>query len=174
MLAADGVSTDRMYALDHSMELWELGYKLFLDRDKMEATFVHASIFGDADRLQPIAQDSPFDVIIACQFLHLFSFEEQLSALRRIVAWTRPGSVIMGYQRGQPVAREYEKPWGRMFFHNLESFGGMWTLVESDTGTKWAIEKDLVDLEAWGLEKEDTEWMPPDCKGLNFVCTRVR
>ena len=170
LLAADGVSTHCMYAADICAELWNLGLDLFRDTDKMEATFIQADIFDRTSDLQQLT--GRVDIIIACQFLHLFDWERQMLAMTRMVEFSRPGTVLIGYQRGQIQAQEFARPWGPMYFHNAESFRTMWRQVERGTGTKWNVNVSLVGLEEWGMEEEDVDWMPLGRKGLNFVLTR--
>lgn len=162
-----------MYACDISAELWDLGFELFRDRDKMGtlARFMKADIFDLTSELSQL--DGRIDIIIACQFLHLFDWERQKVAIKRIVGFSRPGSVVIGYQRAQLRAREFERPWGRMYFHNAETFQEMWHQVEYETNSEWNTEVSLVDLREWGMEEEDVEWMPSDRKGINFVVTRL-
>ena len=173
LLAANGVPPQNMYASDISAELWELGFELFRDRKKMGASakFLKADIFDQASDLRQ--WDGRMDIIIACQLLHLFDWEKQLVAMKRIVGFSRPGSVLIGYQRAQMRAREIVRPWGRMYFHNSETFRQIWREVESATGSRWSVEVSLVDLSEWGMEEEDFEWMPSDRKGINFHVTRL-
>ncbi len=171
LLAADGVSTHDMYATDIRAELWNLGYDLYRDKGKMRATFVQGDIFDRNSDLQLL--NGQMDIIIACQFLHLFDWDKQVIAAKRIVELSRPGSVLVGFQRAQVRAQELMRPWGPMYFHNAETFKKMWSQVEDETETKWDLSISLVDLQKdWGLEAEDVEWMPSGHRGINFVITR--
>jgi hypothetical protein len=41
------------------------------------------------------------------------------------------------------------------------------------TNTKWRVKAANVDLECWGLDKEDFAWMTkPTPLGMNFIATR--
>lgn len=172
LLAADGISTHNMYATDINAELWNLGFDLFRDKDKMKAKFIQADIFDCTSDLQQ--WNGQMDIMIACQFLHLFDWERQVMAMKRIVGFSRPGSILIGYQRAQVQAGELLRTWGAMYFHNEETFQKMWRQVQSETGTEWDVNVSLVDLQEWGLRDEDVEWMPNDRKGINFVITRQR
>ena len=170
LLAADGAPTQNMYASDIKEELWQLGFELFRDREKMRAKFVQADIFDpDSDLVHLSGQ---MDIIIASQFLHLWDWKKQVLAFKKVVELSRPGSILVGSQRGQVRAQEVRRPWGKLFFHNLETYREIWHQVEVETGSRWEVEADFVDLRELGMEEEDLEWMPPGQKGINFVVTR--
>lgn len=66
--------SENMYASDLHSKLWEIGCDLFRDRDAMKARFVQADIFEPDSPLRDL--DGKIDIIIACQFLHLFSWKQ--------------------------------------------------------------------------------------------------
>ena len=171
LLAADGAPTHNMYACDIKEELWQLGFELFRDREKMRARFVQADIFDpDSDLVHLSGQ---MDIIIASQFLHLWDWKRQVLAMKRVVELSRPGAILVGYQRGQVRAQEVMRPWGTMFFHDLDTYREIWHQVEVETSSRWDVEASFVDLRELGMEEEDLEWMPPGQKGINFVVTRL-
>lgn len=159
-----------MYASDISRELWELGFELFNDRGRMMAKFIQASILDAGSDLGQLKGMT--DVIIANQFIHLFDWEGQVSVIKRIVELSKPGTVLIGYQRAQVPPEELQRPWGNMYFHDQETFRKLWQRVELETRSKWDLDVKLVDLSEWGMEREDFDWMPEGRKGINFVVTR--
>lgn len=174
LLAAHGVTTDRMWALDIEPRLWKLGYELFRDEGRMQALFIHAD-FLKVD----VAYDNRFsplrgqvDLVLASQFLHLFDWDGQLAASKRIVGLSKPGTMLVGFQQGRKRARAYIRPWGMMFYHNRDSFLQLWELVQQQTDTQWTVDVSAVALQDWGMQDEDLEWMPEDRMGINFVITR--
>lgn len=169
-MAADGVSPRNLYASDISRELWDLGFELFKDRDKMVAKFIQADILDTGSGLGQLT--GMFDVIIANQFFHLFDWEGQVSVMKRIVELSKPGTILIGYQRAQVPPRELERQWGKMYFHDDETYRKLWQRVELETKSEWDLEVRLVDLSEWGMELEDFDWMPEGRKGINFVVTR--
>lgn len=169
-LAADGAPSTNTYASDLHSELWELGYELFRDRETMKAQFIRADILDENSRLNELT--GKIDVFIICQVLHLFSWEDQIKACKRMVSMSRPGSIIMGYQLGQTKFQSHKTPWGTMCFHNAKTFREMWTCVAEETRTSWEVEVEEVYLSKWGMEPEDYAWMGPQILGINFTVTR--
>lgn len=170
LLAVDGVSPRNMYASDISRELWDLGFELFNDRDKMAAKFIQANILHAGSGLGQLK--GMVDIIIANQFMHLFDWEEQRVVMKRVVELSKLGTILIGYQRAQVPPRELERQWGNMFYHDEETYRKLWRIVELETESKWEVEVKLVDLSEWGMEEEDSDWMPEGKKGINFVVTR--
>ena len=176
-LAADGAPTENMIASDLHSELWELGYDLFRDRETMKARFVKADIFAPPEEEEGSAAldrlKGQVDFVFLCQFLHLFSWEGQVAALKRAVAMSRPGAMFLGYQIGRTEALEVEQPWGKMLLQNEDSFRRMMRQVGEETGTRWEVWASLGSQAEWGMELEDFEWMGPASRGLNFVVRRL-
>ena len=172
LLASDGAPLRNVYASDISNELWNLGFELFKDRDKMPAKFIQANILDPESDLGQLK--GRVDLIIANQFLHLFDWNGQIMAMKKIVELSRPGSCVVGYQRSQMPAKVVPGPWGDMYFHDQDSFRKVWQQVESETESEWEVEAAIVDLSEWGMEKEDTDWMPEGRKGINFSAKRRR
>ncbi|KAJ5247774.1 hypothetical protein N7468_002757 [Penicillium chermesinum] len=174
LLAAHGVPTERMWALDIEAQLWNLGFELFRDQGRMHAGFIQADFqTTDLCDTSPLgALTGKVDLIMASQFLHLFDWEGQLAASKKIVGLSKPGTMLVGFQQGREQAREYIRPWGMMFYHNRESFLRLWESVQKQTGTRWKIQVAAVPLQDWGMEDEDLTWMPEDRIGMNFLLTR--
>lgn len=171
-MASQGVPTDNMYASDLIGELWELGYELFSDKDRMKGQFIQADVFDDNS---PLSQfNGKMDIVIANQFIHLFDWKKQVIAAKRIIGFTSgPGAIVIGYQRAREMPENKVVPWGEMFIHNVESWYELWRQVGEETGTKWHINAKLVDLKEWGTEKKDTVWMDQYPMGIDFVVTRL-
>jgi SAM-dependent methyltransferase len=169
-LAGDGAPTANMYASDLHGELWELGYDLFHDRETMKAQFIQADILNEDSRLNELT--GKIDVFIICQFLHIFSWDDQVKICKKIVNLSRSGSMIMGYQLGQTVFQSHKTPWGTMCFHNAKTFKEMWERISVETNTSWDVQVEEVHLSKWGLQPEDYAWMGATILGINFTVTR--
>ena len=169
-LAADEAPTENMYANDVNGELWELGYKLFDDRDRMKARFFQGNILEDTSWLTKL--NGEISVILAYQFLHLFSWEKQIQIAKKMVATLKKDTIIMGSQMGKNRAKEKSSPWGTMFYHTPQTFREMWKQVGHETETTWKVEAKMLDLGEWGLQPEDYAWMEKDNRALNFVVWR--
>jgi hypothetical protein len=139
----------------------------------MEAQFIQADIF-DCSKLSE--WNGAMDVVLACQFLHLFDWAGQVTVMKRIVEFTKgPGALVVGYQRAREVTeRNVKWPRGMMFVHGLGTWPEIRVEVEKVTGTKWRVETSLVDLKEWGYEKGDAAWMDQYPMGINFVATRLK
>ena len=66
----DGVPAENLYSVELDERFIDLGYSLFLDREKLRSSFLVAKVleeYSDLDRL-----DGKIDVVYASQFFHLF------------------------------------------------------------------------------------------------------
>ena len=169
-MAADGASLRSLYASDISKELWDLGFELFNDRDAMAANFIQADVLDTNSSLLQLR--GMVDIIIANQFIHLFDWEGQVSVLKTVVQLSKPGTILIGCQRAQVPPRELQRPWGIMYLHDDASYRKLWKRVELETNSEWDLSVEIVDLNEWGMEEEDYDWMPEGRKGMNFVVRR--
>ena len=119
------------------------------------------------------------DIMVAGDFLHLFSWDAQLEAAARMVRLSKAqqGTVIIGKQIGRRPAEAVVNQWtakDAMYLHDENTFQRMWADVAEKTGTKRAVRVKMVefgDTGFWG-PKEDFAWMSPRNVGIQFVLTR--
>ncbi|PVH81111.1 hypothetical protein DL98DRAFT_417427 [Cadophora sp. DSE1049] len=172
-VAYDGAVQENLYGCDLRGEFFEMGYRLFRDRDTLKSRFIEADIFDDKSALFEL--QGKVDIIYAASFLHLFGYEGQVEVCKRLVGLVRgrEGSLILGRQVGNVVAGEgvqSTNEGGSMFRHNEESFEGMWEKVGEETGTKWRVDCELKAFE-W-LSEEEREKMEPGLGMLRFSVFR--
>jgi len=142
-LAYDGAVQSNLYGCDPRSEFFNLGYRLFRDRDTLKSTFIEAGIFDSESALFELA--GKVDVIWRASFLHLFGSEMQVEICKRLVGLLseRGGSLVLGRQVGNVVVGEdvqVVNEGGMAYRHNAESFGKMWDRVGKETGMRWRVE----------------------------------
>lgn len=160
-LVHDGAPSSHLWGADLRPEFFELGYKLFQDKETLKSTFIAADIFDPESPLKNLV--GKIDIIYAGSFLHLFNYQDQLRVCKRIVEILKEkkGSVVLGRQAGSIVAGERVHRTNTaqsMFRHNAESFKKMWQEVGEATGTKWRVEIEVLD------PRED-QWARPGAEG---------
>lgn len=172
-LAADGAPGQNMYAVDLSSDLWDLGYILFKDRERLDAKLIVANVLasdngnGDLEALK-----AKVDIIHAGSFFHLFDWDYQAEALKKLVSLTCEGALLVGHQTGRKPAKRTLIGGEPRFYHDEESWRKMWTEVGDATGTTWKLEVEVGEHDILGLEQSGFDWMGPYAKALRFVATR--
>ena len=168
-----------MLGSDVSGELWELGYELFRDRERMRARFVRGDVFSVETREALVGGlrgngGEGVDVVLAYQFFHLFSLERQVELAEVIAGMVKPGGMVVGMQMGRVEAGGEMGGFGEMFYHDVASWRRMWEDVGRETGTKWKVgHVRMRELREWGVLEEDYAWMDGRNRALDFVVERV-
>lgn len=145
-VAADGAPTDHLYGCDLRPEFFDLGYKLFRDKETLQSKFIAADIFCPPSDLISLYGD--IDILYAGSFLHLFDYAQQVEVCKQIVKLLKDkkGSMLLGRQMGNLEAGEKARETNKastMFRHNGDSFAKMWDEVGELTGTKWKVETEM-------------------------------
>lgn len=172
-LVFDGApSPSKLYGLDIIPAFFDLGYELFRDRDKFDATFVSADLVEPAQEIP--ALDDKIDIIGAFSLLHLFRLPEQKILARRLVGFLKPiaGSTIVGRQLGAPVAGHYDglTKDTKIYVHDMDSFQHFWDDVGVETDSKWAVDGFLRPVET---KLSSLSWAMPGMSWLVFRVTRL-
>ncbi|KAF3049268.1 hypothetical protein E8E11_001028 [Didymella keratinophila] len=147
-LVYDGAPSDKMYASDLKGQFWDVGYELFKDKPSLEASFIEADIFDDQSSLQQLV--GKLDIVHAASFFHLFDWDGQVAAAKKIVGLFRPesNSLLIGRQVGRAEAGDFtaqvEQTKSR-YWHNPESWARLWKQVGEETSTKWNVQADFDD-----------------------------
>ena len=171
-LIFDGApSPSKLYGLDIIPAFFGLGYELFRDRDRFDATFVSADLIKPAQEIA--ALDGKIDIMGAFSLLHLFRLPEQKILACRLVRFSKPiaGSTIVGRQLGAPVTGHYDglTKDTKIYMHNMDSFQQFWDDVGAVTDSKWVVDGFLQPVET---KLSSLSWAMPGMSWLYFKITR--
>lgn len=163
-LIFDGAPAENLYGADLRPEFFDLGYELFLDREKCQAKFIAADLFEEPEEL--MALSGKLSIIYAGAFFHLFDRPQQLAVAKMVTKLLKPevGSMVLGRQVGSVTPGVYEhgtNPTSRMFRHDEQTWKDLWAEAGRDVGVEWDVEVELVDAYK-------------DIKNLNFGDSTVR
>ncbi|KAI0140356.1 hypothetical protein BJ166DRAFT_116746 [Pestalotiopsis sp. NC0098] len=173
-LAYDGAPTDKLYGVD-IVSYADVSYDLFRDRDTFKGHFIQADILSDSSP-ELNALKEKVDVIVVSQLLHQWTWENQVKAAKALVAYTKPGSLIVGNQIGNREAKEviFKAPSVSVWRHNVNSFAKMFEEeVGSATGTTWETQAWLRSFPDMGWDPSDAAWMEPNVCLIEFVAKRL-
>ena len=160
-LVVDGVNPSQLAGLDLKPEFNELGKRLFRDADTHHIDFYARDIFDDGADWEPLWRR--YDVIHITSFLHIWNWDDQVKAARRLVGFLKPkpGSLFVGSGIGSTVGGEGPnlEGTGTNYRQSEESFARLWREVGNITGTKWGVKSRLQRFEptkpAEGQVRED-------------------
>lgn len=176
-LVYDGAPSDKMYASDLKGQFWDVGYELFLDKPSLKATFIEADIFDDQSGLQQLA--GKLDIVHAASFFHLFNWDGQVAAAKKIIGLFRPesNSLLIGRQAGREEAGDFtaqvEQTKSR-YWHNPESWAKLWKQVSEETGTNWKVEADFDDrTDLFRNKCGMADFIPQDTKFMRFIIRKA-
>lgn len=172
-LVADGVPSENIYASDIKKEFWDMGYNLFLDNDTLKTKFIAADIFDADSELKQL--DGKLSIVLAHSFFHLFDWDGQVKAVKRVIKMLKPepGVMIFGRQGAMVDAGSfnYGEREQAVYWHNVESWERLWKQVEDETGTGWKVEAKLGEED---LQKRmGTSMVPKGSRFMTFTIRRV-
>jgi SAM-dependent methyltransferase len=148
-LIFDGVPMESVYGADILTEFVDLGYDLFGDEDRLPRShFVApADIFDDSSPLK--VWDGKVDIVHANSVFHLFSWDDQVKAAKRVTKLLRPekGSLILGSQIAHAEPGEVSSRPGRrtgtMYIHDEKSWETLWTSVGQEVGLTFTVRSSI-------------------------------
>jgi hypothetical protein len=173
VLVHDGAIAENLYGSDLKKDFWEIGYNLFLDRSTLKAEFIEADLFDAESGLQDL--DGKLDIVHAASFFHLFDWDGQVKAAKRIVALLKaePGVLVFGRQGGNPqagaivhVIKDQTAYW-----HNPESWARLWKQVGEETGSKWEVEAFMGEEDL--TKRMNAKIVPAGMRFMTFSIRRV-
>jgi hypothetical protein len=170
-LVVDGASFSNLYAVD-IVNHWEIGFKMFRDRDKFHARYIETDILYPSPALKEL--NGRIDIIWVAHLLHQWAWDGQVMEAKSLVALSHLGTTVVGSQFGAEVAA-YLAPTELMktecFAHNPASFARMWGQVGEETGSKWwRTQAQFKTLSEMGWDPVD---LPKDKRVLQFTVERV-
>lgn len=149
-LVHDGAPPASVYGTDLNGEYFEYGYVLFKDEDIIPKDHFLAADVLDPDAPGLKSHQGTFDVINATHVIHVFSIEEQLVLLRRLISLLKDeqGTMVTGRLTGHDVPG-YHEPLNakattkagkaEIWEHNTESLRELWKQAAHETGTEWDV-----------------------------------
>ncbi|KAE8153048.1 hypothetical protein BDV25DRAFT_169590 [Aspergillus avenaceus] len=179
-LADQGIRDTQLFGLDLERSFIDLGYELFKDRGRLNATFVTGDltssqgVYGSSE-VQRLGET--IDVVFASSLLHLWEYETQLKVSARLVRLCRdtPGVMVMGRQMGSTLAGSYDlKEYSQAahYRHNVESLKGLWHDIGLETGTQWRVEAGLY-VDEVNQKYVNVSWNDDNGRMIWWCATRV-
>ena len=169
-LVYDGAPSASLCGLDIEGAFISLGFELFMDRDKLQSTFLTGDIFN----MDLTSVQGTIDILQVSAFFHLFTRPKQLLAVRKLMSILRPepGSIVVGANLGSLKPAEYElAPGGPTSFrHSPESFAELWMEAAGSSGSQWRVDGSLDTVSIVG--NEHMPWAEPNIRRIVFTVTR--
>lgn len=179
-LAHQGIPSRQLFGLDVEQAFIDLGYKLFRDKDRLEATFTLGDLTvddGGSEEALTQTLGGKIDIAYASSLFHLWDYGTQLKAATRLVSLLRDqvGVIVVGRQLGSIFAGEYPLTGfsdGTQYRHNFESLKGFWLDVGQATGTQWKVEAELK-VEDVVQQNLKSSWGDSNMRMIWWSATRI-
>lgn len=94
----------------------------------------------------------------------------QLRAVKRLCAFSKPGTIVIGHQVGNVQAKTL---YGGVWRHTPASMEELLRVASAETGTEWRTEAWVRDFAEVGWDKDDITWLESGAKVIEFAVTRV-
>jgi len=175
-LVAAGVPSQNIYASDLKKEFWDIGHDLFLDRDTLKTKFIEADIFDEDSELKQL--DGKLSIVLAQSFFHLFSWDDQVKAAKRVIKLLKrePGVMVFGRQGAMVDAGcfEHANIAQAVYWHNVESWKRLWNQVGEETGSEWRVEAELGEEDlSKRMGMGEMKLIPKGSRFMTFTIRRV-
>lgn len=149
-LIDQGISGKQLFGCDLEPVFIDLGYQLFRDKDRLEATFAAGDLaaedvkFAESQLSRKIS--GKIDIIFASSLFHVWDYDAQIRAAINLVRLCRdkPDVMIIGRQMGSRLGGHYKmhgvKDEAFHYRHNAETLKGFWRDIEAATQICWKFE----------------------------------
>lgn len=171
-LIYDGAPSSNLYGVDIANH-WNVGFEMFCDQSHFGAHFIEADILSESPELSSLR--GKVNIVSIFQVLHQWDWDGQIKAAKALTTFTKPGSMIVGNQIGNPTAQEIRLKSITIpaYRHNPESIEKFWNQVGNETGTKWKTQAWMKSFEQMGWEAKDGAWMESGVAIIEFAITRL-
>ena len=108
--------------------------------------------------------------------LHQWDWNGQLEAAKKLVVFSKVGTLVVGHQIGNEEGKEVENPHfegSKYWRQDPESLKKLWNEVAEQTGTKWEAQAWLRPWEVLGMGAKDAAFMEPGAAPVDFVVERM-
>ncbi|KAJ5122039.1 hypothetical protein N7526_008976 [Penicillium atrosanguineum] len=143
--------------------------------DRFDAHFILADIMSPEENPELQALKGSVDIISISAVMHQWDWKDQLEAAKKLVAFAKPGALVMGYQIGNVEAKEVVNSTLQVcqWRHDPVSFAKMWDQVGAGTDSKWEAQAWLRSWDDMGWDPADQAWLEPGDTVIDFVVSRT-
>lgn len=140
-----------LYGSDIFADYERVGHELFRDSKRFQNRFIVADLFEEDANISALAKtEGSWDIISIIMFLHMYDWETQIWACKRILKLLSPkqGSMVIGAQTGStqpgeqvvkpPLVAEGEQK--SIYRQSKETFEEMWRVVGREEGVELRVE----------------------------------
>jgi SAM-dependent methyltransferase len=171
-LVSDGVPQSHIYATD-IVDFQALGYELYRDKEKFNVPWILCNILEPNEELEKLF--GKIDVISVSHLLHQWGWDTQVKACRQLCKFSKPGSIIVGYQGGtNNIAKREEWNKTMTWAHDPDSFRRMWEVVGKETGMEWEVEAEIRPWADCGYLDSEVGYLGEDFSLLRFLIRRIK
>ena len=125
--------------------------------------------------LSPNGFKAVVDIVSISAVMHQWKYDVQLECAKKLSRFSKPGSIVFGYQIGNVEAKEVSLGGGfpATFRHSGRSMEELWEQVGRDTGTAWEVKARLLKFDEIGWDPKDQSFMEDGLRVIDFIATRT-
>lgn len=172
-LVHDGAPSENTSGSDLKKNFWDISFDLFVDKDTLKTKFIEADVLDPESGLKEL--DGTIDIVNAASFFHLWDWEGQVKAAKRIVQLLKaePGVMLVGRQGGQVNAGDFShiSKEHTAYWHSPESWTKLWKQVGDETNTNWDVNASLGEEDL--SKRMKTKLVPVGTRFMTFVIRRL-